>query len=864
MPFARTRALARGCPGRVGVTAALLGSFLIEPNAARAQAPKPTPPAVRPAAPATVPTLPSAVDPTMIRDGFESARTVWNQEQTDATIHLLEHDRSRRAAHEGRVSEHFRFTAALGSGFYFSDTLPKVPVTDALKASLFVRANRAGVQLFARVVLPADTDPETKQPSFLLVPGTSYDDVDRWQRLEVVSLRPALERQARVLRASTRRPVSLEGAYVERLVVNLYTGTGETEVFLDELVIGPVPPALVAGEEGDAPAEPPAVGAAATTPAAATPTEKTTASVRLDRNRLKKRAQDGLYYDLFPTAIDAPGADIAALRNAGFDVLIDDLGADQARFTDAVKRGFLLLPRVSLASGGEADPEAEADRVFAAASAFPQREAVLAWSLGEHLGRAGSLDERKQQLDAVRMSISKLKTLPTNVSRLTTGVIDDDLPRFTDTSRKLHLLGIRPLAWGGSQQLMSTVLFLKQRRDLALLGNAGALFWAELPAAAPPEVTRAIWGLDVPPAWGNPIVQPEQLRQMTYAALAAGYRGIAYKGDAELTRSAGRMALLEMALLNAEIDLCESILANGADPIPLYKAYPNDPPVLPAPGQAAVGAKLKRQKEFGPLGDLRSAAIGTRDRKGVLLIAADYAWNSQFQPPQLAQNDVNITVIVPEGAQAFEISPGQFNVVDKRERTVGGTRLRIPEFDTSMLLLVTTDVEMAQRVEAVVNALAPRAAAMAIEQAELKLQWVTDINGRLAADGHYLVSEKDRKKRDSNGGQPSTDQADLLRMAAKNIATARENQERLDFAAAWAEARRASRPLRLLMNELWKNADEALQRANTPPEELAKEEQIKLGRFKRVGPPRRWCHQWPARRCRRSARCRNITSGSTG
>ena len=38
---------------------------------------------------------PSAV----IRDGFETSRTLWNQEQTDATINLLAHDRTSRAAH---------------------------------------------------------------------------------------------------------------------------------------------------------------------------------------------------------------------------------------------------------------------------------------------------------------------------------------------------------------------------------------------------------------------------------------------------------------------------------------------------------------------------------------------------------------------------------------------------------------------------------------------------------------------------------------------------------------------------------------------------------------------------------------------
>ena len=156
-------------------------------------------------------------------------------------MHLLAHDRSDRAAHGGRLSEHFHFEAGAGSQFFVSYALPKVPVIGDLNVSLHVRSNRSGVQLFGRVVLPADIDPETKSPSFVMVPGTVFNRVDRWERLELTEILPAIERQARVLRASTQRPVPLEGAYLERVVVNLMGGAGDTEVFLDDLLVAPVP-----------------------------------------------------------------------------------------------------------------------------------------------------------------------------------------------------------------------------------------------------------------------------------------------------------------------------------------------------------------------------------------------------------------------------------------------------------------------------------------------------------------------------------------------------------------------------------------------------------------------------------------------
>ncbi len=767
-----------------------------------------------------------AEEPTMIREGFETPGTVWRQEQTDATITLLAHDRSTRAAHEGKTSEHFRFTAGLGSGFFFSYPLPKVPVTDALKTSLYVRANRAGVQLFTRVVLPADTDPETNQPSFLLVPGTIYDNVDRWQRLEVVELRLSLESQARVLRASTRRPVSLEGAYIEQLVVNLFSGAGETDVFLDEVSVGPVP-ATVAQAHADAGDEQAAPDPDHAEPAAG---PQNVGRAMLSLNLLKKRGEDGLYRPWFFTAIHAPGADVVSLRNAGFDVLIDDIGADPERLKQAVKMGLQLMPRV-YRDGEPLDPKA----VYSQAVAFPFRDAVFAWDLGNRLGRHVEPDDRKEELATVQSTVSVLRRMPSGNSGLTAAIVADDHQYYARPPKNVGLLGIEPPAWGGSVNPFDIYKFLNQRHHLTARENPTALFWAMLPATPPPIVRENVWGHDVPPSWGSPVIQPEQIRWMTYAALAAGYRGLAFHGDADLTREAGRQNLLEMALLNAEIDLCESILANGGGGIPSYAAFDMDPPLI-TPG-LAIGQRPPKKPELKPLGLIRGASINAQqDRKTALLVVADYAGGAQFQPMQSARNDVTMTVIAPENAAAFQISPGRFDYLESK-RDVGGIRITLKEFDTAALVLVTTDIALAQRVEAQINSIAPRAVGMAIEQAELKLQWVRETNDRLNADGHVLILDKERKRRRDSGGPLVTDEADLLRKAEESIKAARDFSELADWENAWSEARRASRSLRILMRGQWTNALEATEDANTLPEDLANENKIKLNKKKRVGPP---------------------------
>jgi hypothetical protein len=103
---------------------------------------------------------------------------------------------------------------------------------------------------------------------------------------------------------------------------------------------------------------------------------------------------------------------------------------------------------------------------------------------------------------------------------------------------------------------------------------------------------------------------------------------------------------------------------------------------------------------------------------------------------------------------------------------------------------------------------------MAIEQAEQMLQAVTEINGRLAADGHEFRSKVDLKLRRQAGFEgPPPDVPDLLAQSQRSIKNARDAQERQDYSLAWSEARRAKRPLRTIMSGHWTQAWSAFTRA---------------------------------------------------
>ena len=172
-----------------------------------------------------------------------------------------------------------------------------------------------------------------------------------------------------------------------------------------------------------------------------------------------------------------------------------------------------------------------------------------------------------------------------------------------------------------------------------------------------------------------------------------------------------------MALLNEEIDLFESILAQGADPIPLYSTYPTDPPAIPPPGSLNVNQRVRMAKESDPNPFTRFASIDTGDRKGSLLLVNDYFDFAPYQPNQMAMNDLKLNVPARESAQAWLISPGGVEAARAREKVPGGVRFNVPDYGPTALVLVTTDLTLPERIRRQIERVRPLAVQLAIEQA---------------------------------------------------------------------------------------------------------------------------------------------------
>ncbi len=716
-----------------------------------------------------------------IVDDFESAVPTWREEQTDTSFLLKTHERSALSAHDGRQSERFVFEAGAGSVLYYSYRLPRIPLTDALKASLYVRSNRTGVRLYARVVLPDDKDPDTGQPAFLLISGTSVDTPDRWQRVEISSLPLAVDRQARVLRAGSSRPVRLSGAYVDRLVINLYGGPGASEILLDDLNVSPVPKALAdlkidANDRDEEPAQ----------AAPTAPTRRDADRVQLQGTVLLKDKQPW-----FPRGISASGADLASIRRAGFDVIELPVNSDADQIRKAADLGFLVMPRLS-DLGNEDETE-----VMAAASAFPGKDSIAFWNQGDDLGRPDDRDLRKSELEQTRRRVLAIRRSSNVRSHLSFGTVIDQLPQYALYGRNLDLIGIELSSFGGSLEPLDFYRDLRHARQSTATKNPNALFWAWIPAGASSIIRQSVWGEDVPPGWGWPTVQPDQIRMLTYAALMAGYRGVGYRGDAELGRPGGLARLYELTLLIAEIELLEPLLARASEPPSQWSAYPPDPKVKltynPKAGTAPIGGgggttRTPTPKEVNAYPTIKVACIDSEDHRTKLLLVSDLAPGGQWQPTQMGYRDLNLLIPAPESAQAFEISLGEVQALESR-RDTGGRRITIPVFNGTSVVVVTTDLPLIDQLRAKVESLRPRAVDIAIKQAELEYQQTITLNGQMASQGIAVRNS-----------------SDLLDEASRMIQSARDAMERQDYPSAWIEARSVSQPLRMVTRSYFDRA----------------------------------------------------------
>src|SRR5262249_52499592 len=253
---------------------------------------------------------------------------------------------------------------------YYLYPTAQAPITIELSASIWIKANRPGPQLLARVVLPKERDPNNLDAHLTtLLRGDVYRTVGRWQRLELGRPVQLAKKQQELMQAALKRPINFDGAYVDALVLNVYGGPGPAEVWIDDLEVGPVLPGTAPvdpGKKAPTPGLPVSRGGAPPRPSQ---------SADFNGTQLFVGGKPFFFHGIRYTDTDLP-----ALRRAGFNTVFVDYKADPKILKDAIDLGFVLVPMLDVMS--QDSRLGTADGVRQEMSRFSESDALLFWHLG--------------------------------------------------------------------------------------------------------------------------------------------------------------------------------------------------------------------------------------------------------------------------------------------------------------------------------------------------------------------------------------------------------------------------------------------------------------------------------------------------
>ena len=683
-------------------------------------------------------------------EGFEGPETSWRPESADASYRLDLHQRIRGQAHTGEGCERLKLSAAAGTHVYIGHDVGRPRIISELLATVWVKSDRPGLQILARVILPRSKDARTGKPVSTLLRGSSYTTTGRWEQLRIDDFPRLLTRQARLLRTQPGSGIDAREAYVDGILLNVYGGPGATNVWIDDLDIAghvglqpePTAPSAVAGGSGwsRSGAGPGRVGPSAGS--------NPPPSDRSDRGHVELVGSvllvDGR--PTLPRMIQYQGEPLAVLKQLGFNTIWLAEPPAVELLDEASRLGLWLvcpppLPLEPSAADGSPPRQAQIGLEY---------DRVLAWNLGRGFSQ--------QHLQWVKQAAELVRAADRHKGRPLVCGAHDTLRAF---SRHVDLLLIGRSPLGTSLELVDHRRWIHQRSRLA---RPGTLIWTTVQTQPAQQLQMQLTAL----GGGKPsqaTIASEQIRLLVYTSVVAGSRGLLFEShcrlDAPDPLTRDRAAALE--LLNLELGLIEPWVAAGSFVATVKGSQPE-----------VLGAVL-------------------RTDRARLLVPIWSGAGAQFVPGQSAGNSVSLVVPgVPESNDAYEITPGGLRPV-RHKRVTGGMRVTLGEFGVTSLVMLTQDPLVISSLSRRAANVGRRAAVLQRQLAARKLQTVEQVHGRLAGPAASVHQS-----------------AEQLIHARRSLQSCDGLLATRDYTAAYLHAQRAMRPLRLLERAAWEAAVDQL------------------------------------------------------
>ena len=553
-----------------------------------------------------------------LRESFESPTATWTVARADCGVRTLLQERTFRESRSGSGCERLKLHLGEGTFAYLTHPIGKAPVIAELAPSVWVKSDRADVQLLARVVYPRTTDPGTGQSISSLLAGDRYTDVGAWQQLKIVDLQKLVARDAAARRLELKEKFSEREAYIDLLVLNAYSRPGTIDLSIDDLEIEGY---LNLGE--DIGVDRTDLPSGADTPAATDPRR----GVALKGPLL---LVDGR--PLMPRIIEHQGEPLAWLKSLGFNGVKLARSPTSEELKEAAQLNLWLV----------APPPYRAD-VERLGSEYDR---VLAWSLGSDL--AGRDLEATRQLAAEVRSIDSRQHRP---------LVGGAVAELADYSRVADILSLSQPTVGTSFELGALHGWLTDR---ARMMRPGTPRWGAVPTHLPLTLREQVTQISQGGPW-NDDVDLAEARLVVYSSLAAGAKGLVFESKLPLhtNSNAGAFRVDLLKLLNYELLLLEPWGAAAGDGEPIDTGDPS----LQASALATERSRLVVITRHMPAQQFVAGPPDTRPLSLVIPGApiSDRAYRITLAGPQelrtqTTSGGLRITIDEPELAMAVVVT----------------------------------------------------------------------------------------------------------------------------------------------------------------------------------------------------------------
>lgn len=409
-------------------------------------------------------------------------------------------------------------------------------VINELKPALWVKATRPNVQLYARVVLPRTNDPVENGAMTVLLPGPVYRSEGTWQKLDFATLSQSLpdllEEAVWKLRTKYEQPVDAGEAYLDKLVLNVYTGPGTSTVWVDD---GELKGAISTGNALARRRDAGGIFDSKVMPAAyqefTGEANLRPALCRVDGTIIEVRDQP-----FFVRSIQHNGEPFEVLKELGFNTIELSRTAtiQELRHAERLDMWIVCPP-----------PESAGLQVISA-----EFDRVLAWSLGQNLDYTdlSRIETRKREVQE-----SDFREGRPTVAFASSGMFE--MARVTD----ILSVGIEPV--GGSFTLSQYSDWLNNRSQLA---KKTLPIWASVQTEIGKTVRlqTAALATRVPPM----PLEATQIKYLAYEAIAGGARGLRFLSRSRLDAQnpVSNLRSLTLRWLNAHLQQLEPWISGGA------------------------------------------------------------------------------------------------------------------------------------------------------------------------------------------------------------------------------------------------------------------------------------------------------------